>query len=97
MRRFSKAALHSHQMFWSMERDKLDAHFLRFGSGFMTPNGVKEALESNERINQILTQYQRTLGSVQSARPLESPLLPLLEAQRSVPIYAHSKGDGNLS
>ena len=63
MRRFSKAALYGHQLFWSVERDRLDAHFLRFGSGFMTENNVKEALESMEKINQILIQYQNGFGS----------------------------------
>ncbi len=61
MRGFAKHILYGHQLFWSMERDRLDAHFLRFGSGFMTENNVKEALASMEKINQILIQYQKTL------------------------------------
>ena len=98
MGRISKAVLYGHQLFWSLERDRLDAHFLRFGSGFLTPNNVREALESNAKINQILTQYQMILGSHNYTPPPSEPLhLPVSEAQRSVPIYAHSKGDGNLS
>jgi hypothetical protein len=80
-----------------MERDRLDAHFCRFGSGFMTKNNVNEALESTAKINQILIQYQKSLESDSgNPRPLGSPLLPMKEAQKSVPIYAHSNHDGNL-
>lgn len=97
MARFSKAVLYGQRLFWELERDKLNAHFCRFGCGFMTPNLVKEALESTARINQILIQYQTTLESGTRTPPVEPSLLPLSEAQRSVPIYAHSNHDGNLS
>jgi len=96
MSRISKAVLHSQQLFWSMERDRLDAHFCRFGSGFMTKNNVNEALESTAKITQILTQYQKTLGSDTHTRPSGSPLLPMTEAQKSVPIYVHSTPSDNL-
>ena len=97
MARISKAVLYGQRLFWELERDKLTAHFCRFGCGFMTPNGVKEALESTARINQILIQYQMILESGTRNPPLEPSLLPLSEAQRTVPIYAHSKADDNLS
>lgn len=97
MGRISKAALYSQRLFWELERDKLNAHFCRFGCGFMTPNLVREALDSTARINQILIQYQTILGSGNHTLPVEPSLLPMLEAQRSVPIYVHSKADDNLS
>lgn len=97
MARFSRAVLYGHQLFWQVERDRLDAHFCRFGSGFITPNNVKEAIECNQKINQILTQYQMILASGNHNRPVEHLHLPMSEAQKSVPIYVHSKDDGNLS
>ena len=97
MGRFSKAVLYGHQLFWQIERDRLDAHFCRFGSGFMTANNVREAIECNQKINQILIQYQMILGSDTHSLPVEPLHLQVLEAQKSVPIYVHSKDDGNLS
>lgn len=97
MRRFSKALLYGHQLTWAIERDRLDASFLRFGSGFITPNGIKEALECNSRINQILIQCQKIqeldIGILSSQEQLHPPLLM---DGKSVPKYVHSRGDGNL-
>jgi len=98
MGRLSNVVLYGHLLFWMGERNRLDAHFLRFGSGFITKNNVNEALESTAKINQILTQYQMSLGSgTEMARPLEPPHRPVLEAQKSVPIYAHSTPSDNRS
>lgn len=96
MGRFSRAVLYGHQLFWQVERDRLDAHFCRFGSGFMTANNIREAIESNAKINQILIQYQMILGSDNHNHLVEQQHLPLSMAQKSVPIYVHSKDDGNL-
>ena len=95
MGRFSRILTYSHQLAWGIERDKLDAHFCRFGSGFILQGNVKEAKESLDKLTQILTQYQRILESDTGSRPVEPPLLPVSEAQKSVPIYAHSKDGGN--
>lgn len=97
MLKLSRTILYGHQLLWMIERDRLEAHFCRFGSGFMTKNNVREALECNEKINQILTQYQMILGSGNGLPPLGPLHLPMSEAQKSVPIYVHSKDDGNLS
>jgi hypothetical protein len=88
MTRISKAVLYGQRVFWELERDKLNAHFCRFGCGFMTPNNVREALESTANIARILTQYQNSLTNTHTP-PVEPSLLPMLEAQRSVPRYAH--------
>ena len=96
MGRISRAVLYGHQLLWSLERDRLDAHFCRFGSGFMTVNNVREAQESMHKLNQILTQYQMILGSHNHNHPEEPLHLPLSKAQKNVPIYVHSKDDGNL-
>lgn len=43
---------------WSIHRDQLNAHFTRFGSGFITANNLKEASELIEEINQSLMKIQ---------------------------------------
>ena len=95
MLKFSKGLLYGKALLWKIERDKLDAVFTRIGSGFVTQNTLSEAKEINDRITQILTQTQMILGSgIPECH--EPPLLPVREAQKSVPIYAHSKDGGNL-
>ena len=95
MGKFSRCVLYGHQLFWLIERDRLDAHFCRFGSGFVTANNVREALESNQKINQILTHYQMTL-TTHTHIPVVEPLhLPLLEAQKSVPRFADPEASCN--
>ena len=80
---------------WLCQRDQLDASFLRMGSGFLTDSILRDAMETNKQISQILIQCRLILDSGKTSLPVEPPHLPLLEAQKSVPIYAHSKGGGN--
>ncbi len=95
LKRFS-GSLYGNQLRWMMERDSLDASFQRMGSGFMTRGILNEAVATHARINQILIHYQKILESDSSPHPVESLHLPMSEAQKSVPIYVHSKADGNL-
>lgn len=43
---------------WSVQRDQLNAHFTRFGSGFITVNNLKEANELIHEVNQNLMMIQ---------------------------------------
>lgn len=95
MLKIPRGLLYSHQLRWSIERDRLDASFLRIGSGFLTKPVLQEAIETNDRITQILTQIQMMMIHTHTPPLVEPPHLPMLKAQQSVPIYAHSKGGGN--
>jgi len=91
----SRFALYGHQLKWLIERDRLDASFCRIGSGFLNKSILDEALETHNRISQFLIQIQMIQNS-HTHIPLVEPLHhPLLEAQKSVPIYAHSKSADN--
>lgn len=89
-----KNQLYGCHLSWLSHRDQLDASFCRMGSGFLTPSILNDAEETSLRINQILTRC-RLILETDKIPPLEPPHLPMLEAQKSVPIYAHSKGGGN--
>lgn len=41
---------------WCIQRDQLNAHFLRFGSGFITANNMREAMDLVKEVNQNLIQ-----------------------------------------
>lgn len=72
MEKTSRIVLYGLHLAWLMERDKLDAHFCRFGCGFLTQNNVKEALEINQKINQSLIQIQKIQNShIHTHPPLE--------------------------
>jgi len=68
MVRIPQFAAYRHQLMWMAERDKLEAAFCKLGSGFVTPFMIKEAKESIEKINQILTNYP--LGQTRSPIPI---------------------------
>ena len=77
MQKSSRALLYGLHLTWLMERDRLDAHFCRFGSGFITHNGIREALETNEKITQNLIRIQNLLNShTHIPPPLEQQRLP---------------------
>lgn len=96
MRNLSRLYHYGGYLQWTIERDILNASFTRMGSGFLTKPILQEAVQTHDRINQILTQYRLILESG-TPPSRESSLLPTLEAQKSVPIYAHPKDGGNLS
>ena len=77
MQKSSRAVLYGLHLSWLMERDRLNAHFCRFGCGFITHNGIREALEINEKINQNLNQIQNLLNShTHIPPPVEQQHLP---------------------
>ena len=80
---------------WCIQRDQLNAHFTRFGSGFITKNNMREAMELIQEVNQSLIQYQNSqgLGNYNPVALPPSPL-PSLEDEKSVPRYVRlMRGD----
>lgn len=63
MRNLSRLCHYGGYLQWTIERDILNASFTRMGSGFVTKPILQEAIQTHERITQILTQYQRILES----------------------------------
>ena len=70
----SKTFLYGLSVLWKMERDKLDASFTRIGSGFVTKGVVSEAVETNNRITQILSQIQMLQGTHGKIETISMPL-----------------------
>lgn len=82
---------------WCIQRDTLNAHFLRFGAGFITANNMREAMELVQEVNQSLILYQNSQGSGSySPVVLQPSPLPELKDEKTVPKYVRSMADGNL-
>lgn len=82
---------------WCIQRDQLNAHFLRFGAGFITKNNMREAMELVQEVNQSLTQYRLIQVSGNGSPVVLPPLHPQeLKDEKSVPRSVRSVACDNL-
>lgn len=59
---------------YTIERDTLNASFIRMGSGFVTDSILKEAVETQNRITQILYQYRLLLEAGNKFESKKNPI-----------------------
>ena len=76
MVKIPRETLYSFFLRWSIHRDQLNAHFTRFGSGFITANNIREANELIQEINQSLMMIQNLKFQESGSCPGELERLP---------------------
>ena len=98
MVKIPKENLYNLYLRWCIQRDQLNAHFTRFGSGFITQNNMREAQELIMEINQNLIQYRTIQGLDKDYPVVQQPLpLPSSTGEKTVPKYVRLMRDDNLS